>query len=1419
MSAKYKSPSFLLPNEINTNTNPLNTDGDSATGTGVNSLYSMDFDGNNEYIDLGTPSTFSFGTGDFSISGWVYLDTSSGYQWIFSTGTNFAFGFDSSRNLQLWVGGTATTPTFNINLNQWHHVVATRNSGTVTFYIDGAAYGTTYTRTGSISAGAYNYIGTFNIGQNHIDGKIDEVAIFNRALNTTEIAALYDGTGSNIRPSNLIASNLNPVAYYPLGEQAQNTGKLPEATANVWQFPNGVLQDYVMDFDGTSPGDAITNNNSGITGNAARTVSFWYNIGISSSAMIPFSLGGINDTNSNSQFAYCVNRSSTTTAAIFGRGGNDIEITVPATNDSQWHNVIITYTGSTLALYIDGSNITLLSQPSAYATTDGFKIGGWSEAGNRLFDGKMSNVAIWNTAITDANQIANIYNNGSPQTSYTVSPQNWWKLNATSVYTPSAPNYTTALSFDGTNSTYIDLNNITSLNSVSKASYSFWFKLTSNTPSSGSNSVTLIGSNAKGASCYFYGSNSFYIHNFNSQYILTTQPSLNNWHHVCCVFDSGVAEAYVDGSSVGTVTEPTLTTTASDFGNNFNVGYSTFYSDYINNGGQISNVALFNTALSASQVSTLFNFGTPETNISFSPQAWWKLNDQTTITDSSGNGNTGTNNGATNATTSVAVVPSWKISSALPITTTPNFTTALKFTRTSDPNSQYINFGTISSMNSGNLSVSLWIYIDNNDYNYIFESNNGGGAIAGIGCVLYSTTDSTYPNSLFFSRTTTDGKNAGMWPPEDFNIKRNKWQHLAFVFNDSQNQTKFYLNSTLLKTTNGTSGNTISPTQDLTLGRQLPRVGTNLDFNGNMSNFAIFNSILTNSQISTLYNNGTPETAISFSPTNWWKLDTGGSTITDYGSGGNNGTNNGPATQVTSDVLTPQPVNGVSTTLPSTALQQSDLQFDSPYSNYSLNFDGSGAYINTNFTIPAWTEYSISLWFKYTGSGNPTNYKAVLGAGSSGGNTDNRAMIAFSGTKFYANMGTGTGAYWYDISSVSVTELFDGNWHHIALSVFETGQNLYIDGSLKYQYSYSNGSYVGTPTTGFAGTSPYYINKFGSSGAGYLAQKIDELSFFDKKITDSEVLQIYNNGKPSDISSLSPKQWWRLGENAYFDNNNVTLPNSITGGPNGVSSGTATSMLSADAPGTYANGIGTNLDIIDRVGDAALSASNSQSYNMIPSDISPYVPEYVGDQIANNFSMTFNGTDQYVSAEHNSSLNLTTEFTVSMWVNISGGTNYRGLFTKGSINPYGYGSYSASIINNSNNKIRFYLGSSTSVSVNLTTNTGLSSNTWHHLAFVYNGSQGFAKIYINGSEAPTSSATIPSSIYSNTEDFHIGAYYSDSLLFDGKIDEVAIFDTALNAGQIYNDIYQPTSTGTNQTADLDTNPNLPTPVAWYRMGD
>ena len=54
--------------------------------------------------------------------------------------------------------------------------------------------------------------------------------------------------------------------------------------------------------------------------------------------------------------------------------------------------------------------------------------------------------------------------------------------------------------------------------------------------------------------------------------------------------------------------------------------------------------------------------------------------------------------------------------------------------------------------------------------------------------------------------------------------------------------------------------------------------------------------------------------------------------------------------------------------------------------------------------------------------------------------------------------------------------------------------------------------------------------------------------------------------------------------------------------------------------------------------------------------------------------------------------------------------------------------------------------------------------------------------------------------------------------FPGIIDEVAIFDKELTKGQIKFDIYE-ASTTANKSADFINNPNLPTPVAWYRMGD
>ena len=251
MSAKYKSPSFLLPNELNTSANP-------ATGTGVNSLYSMDFNAPSDaYIDLGIITEIN-GLSNFSFSVWIKpVSPLGGTQGIVfgnrdvnnsNKGIAFALNGPSLTGVSYVYleGNLLPIPTGTFTFNQWSHVVITYDNATFAIYVDNSLINSVSLANQSLTSTA-----SFNIGRGpgigagaakDFNGQIDEFAIFNRALNTDERAALYDGTGSNIRPSNLMATNLNPIAYYPLGEQAQNSG-YPSATGNEWQFPNGVLQD------------------------------------------------------------------------------------------------------------------------------------------------------------------------------------------------------------------------------------------------------------------------------------------------------------------------------------------------------------------------------------------------------------------------------------------------------------------------------------------------------------------------------------------------------------------------------------------------------------------------------------------------------------------------------------------------------------------------------------------------------------------------------------------------------------------------------------------------------------------------------------------------------------------------------------------------------------------------------------------------------------------------------------------------------------------------------------------------------------------------------------------------------------------------------------------------------------------------
>tara|TARA_Y100001972_G_C7567155_1_gene284738 strand:- start:34 stop:840 length:807 start_codon:yes stop_codon:yes gene_type:complete len=189
-----------------------------------------------------------------------------------------------------------------------------------------------------------------------------------------------------------------------------------------------------MNFDASS-GDKITGTGALISGNDSRSFSLWYKT-TTTTPQIPFSLGSPTDQTNGAQFAYCINRSSTTNAAIFGKNSayDTSVFTVPNTSDGEWHHLLVTYDQSSLKVYLDGNLEATPALPStSYITSAGFTIGGWTMVGNRLFNGKISNVSVWNSALSE-NEILTIYNGGAPNDISSLSPVSWWSLSGDSYY-------------------------------------------------------------------------------------------------------------------------------------------------------------------------------------------------------------------------------------------------------------------------------------------------------------------------------------------------------------------------------------------------------------------------------------------------------------------------------------------------------------------------------------------------------------------------------------------------------------------------------------------------------------------------------------------------------------------------------------------------------------------------------------------------------------------------------------------------------------------------------------------------------------------------------------------------------------------------------------------------------------------------
>jgi hypothetical protein len=131
------------------------------------------------------------------------------------------------------------------------------------------------------------------------------------------------------------------------------------------------------------------------------------------------------------------------------------------------------------------------------------------------------------------------------------------------------------------------------------------------------------------------------------------------------------------------------------------------------------------------------------------------------------------------------------------------------------------------------------------------------------------------------------------------------WNHLVYVVqqNGSSVETELYINGVSQDTSSATSTmanyGTVNTGADVFIGakNEVPIGGHTLPADALIDEAAIIPSALSLSDVTAIYNSGVPADLTSYSPVSWWRMgdaeNGSGTTITDQGSGGNDGTING----------------------------------------------------------------------------------------------------------------------------------------------------------------------------------------------------------------------------------------------------------------------------------------------------------------------------------------------------------------------------------------------------------------------------------------------------------------------------------------------------------------------------------------------
>lgn len=546
----------------------------------------------------------------------------------------------------------------------------------------------------------------------------------------------------------------------------------------------------------------------------------------------------------------------------------------------------------------------------------------------------------------------------------------------------------------------------------------------------------------------------------------------NKWHHFLVTISGTAIQMYIDGvfSGSNTIGDKNFT----DPGLESRIGADTT----AHFPGSIDEVRIYNRALSAAQVSALYNSGATKFGGSNTLTQgglnnglvghWtfdgkdtdWRTN---TTRDVSGQNNTGTLVGLP---TSTAPVPG-------------KFGQALNFA-TSTANYVQLASTSATSINS-DFTLSAWVYPTNSDCCQGIIAK--GSTYGNVGQYRLLTGYAGLSNA-YLRLDVSDGTtmvNVAAFPGASATTP-NMWHHVA-CNTDTTTMNCFWDGNFMASSSRESIGSSFTGDTWFALGTLNPN---QMYYGGRIDDVRIYNRVLSSSEIKQLHNIGqgtanssstalTKGTSLASELSVHWTFDgrDTNTTITDVSGAGRNGWFTGGATSSAKTI---------------------------GKSGQGFTFDGSNDYVATVFDPPN-TSQTMSVWVKTPSTGAMKSILGFTTALPTSGTHDRQLYINADGTVRYRIYSGG------DNLVTSTATITDNAWH-LVTARYETGVgiSIFVDGVQQGAVVSTGAPYDYVVTT-------YLAVGIESLNSAYWNGQMDDVRFYSKALSNTEILQLYKVGQ------------------------------------------------------------------------------------------------------------------------------------------------------------------------------------------------------------------------------------------------------------------------------------------------------------------